>query len=135
MTPGPKKGKGPAKKPGQHVDNASAAWGNPTPVWVMALARAADLSSLKQAGERVGYSLAAISQTINRKYQGDMDAIEKAVRGVLLAEKLDCPVQGMIPANACLDNQRQTMTTANRQAVRLAQTCPTCSHRSGGHHG
>lgn len=133
MTRGPKKGA--AKTAGQHVANAKAAWGEPAPVWVLALARACDAASLAEVGKRIGYSGAAVSQTINRKYQGDLAAVEKAARGVLLAEKLDCPVLGLIAANDCLAHQRQGFTTASPQAVRLAMACPNCTHRQGGTHG
>lgn len=133
MTRGPKKGA--AKCAGQHVANARSAWGDDMPVWVMALARSCDANSLSQVGTSVGYSSAALSQTINRKYRGDIAAVEKAVRGVLLAERLDCPVLGLIPANDCLSHQRKTFSTANPQAVRLARACATCPHRQGGTHG
>lgn len=133
MTRGPKKGA--AKCAGQHVANAKAAWGDHMPVWVMALARACDANSLSHVGASVGYSGAALSQTINRKYQGDIAAVEKAVRGVLLAERLDCPVLGLIPANDCLTHQRKAFNTASPQAVRLARACATCTHRQGGSHG
>lgn len=132
MTRGPKKGT--AKSAGQHVANARAAWGDDMPVWVMALARACDAGSLSQIGASVGYSGPALSQTINRKYQGDIAAVEKAVRGVLLAERQGCPVLGLIPANDCLSHQRKAFNTASPQAVRLARACATCIHRQGGNH-
>jgi len=133
MTPGPKPGT--AKRDGQHMDNARAAWGDDAPVWVLALARACDATSQTKVGARIGYSGAAVSQTINGKYPGTVAAVEKAVRFVLLAEKVDCPVLGLIPANDCLARQRQGFTTSNPQAVRLARACGTCTHRQGGGHG
>ena len=133
MTRGPKVGA--TKQAGQHMANAKAAWGEPLPVWVAALARACDTTSLSEVGKRLDYSGAALSQVIRRKYPGNMAALEKAARGVLLAEKLDCPVLGLIPANECLAHQRQGFSTASPQAVRLSAACPSCPHRQGGEHG
>lgn len=133
MTRGPKKGG--AKRADQHQANAKLAWGFGVPVWIAALARACDTASLSAVATRVGYSSGALSMAINAKYPGDMAALEKAVRGVLLAEKLACPVLGLIPGNDCLANQRQALTTASPQGVRLSRACPSCAHRQGGNHG
>lgn len=40
------------KRDGQHLANATAAWGDPLPLWVDALARACDASSLSEVGRR-----------------------------------------------------------------------------------
>ncbi len=126
---GPKPGA--SKRAGQHLANATAAWGDPLPLWVAALARACDAASLSEVGKRIGYSGAAVSQTINRKYGGDLAAVEKATCGVLLAQKVDCPVMGLLAANDCLANQRQGFSTGSRLSVQLAMACPNCAHRQG----
>lgn len=78
MTKDPKFGPGP-KVAGWHQANASTAWGQPPPAWINALAQACDDSSLARIGAKIGYSGAALSQAINHKYPGDMDAVRAAV--------------------------------------------------------
>ncbi len=119
-------------KAANHAANALNAWGPSIPVWVAALAAACDkCGSLARIGEKIGYSPATVSQVINRKYLGDTAAVAAAVRAHLLAERVECPVIGAIPATECLENRARGFSTASPQAVRLSRTCPTCIHNQG----
>lgn len=129
MNRGPKPG---AASSQRHEANMRAAWGEAAPVWVVVLAQAVDRASLGAIGARVGYSGSALSQAINAKYPGDLTALEKAVRGALLAESVACDILGLIPTNVCLTHQRRPFTTASPQAARLWRACRTCQHRHGG---
>lgn len=122
-----------AAKTTSHAANAAKAWGAPIPLWVAALAAACDkCGSLARIGDKLGYSAATVSQVINRKYAGDTAAVEAAVRAHLLAERVDCPVAGVIPATDCLENRARGFSTASPLAVRFSRTCPTCTHNQGG---
>lgn len=131
MNRGPKPG---ATGEARHETNMHQAWGDNAPIWIVILAQSCDRASLAEIGRKVGYSGSAISQAINAKYPGDMGALEKAVRGSLLAQTIACEILGLIPANLCLSTQRQPFSTASPQAVKLSRACPNCPHRHGGAH-
>ncbi len=121
------------------LDAALVAWGEDMPAWVRRLAEECDKASQNQVAKKVGYSASALSSVINNRYGGanrggDLAAIEKAVSGVFDAVVVDCPVLGKLPAQTCLLHQRQPISTANPQAVRLYRACRDgCPHsRLGG---
>lgn len=115
-----------------HATNARAAWGDTPPVWVAALAAACDKSgSLAKVGAKIGYSPATVSQVINGKYAGETVKVEAAVRAHLLAERVDCPELGTIPAAECLDHRARGLATASPQALRLSRACRSCPHNQG----
>lgn len=118
------------------VDRAHEAWGEP-PDWVLILAGAADRGSLATAGREIGYSPSAISTVINRKYQGDLTAVEQAVRGRLMNATVACPVVGSIAADQCLHHQRAPYAAHNPQRITFYRACRGgCPHsRIGGNHG
>ena len=116
----------------RHISNAIAVWGDDIPAWVKVLADAADRLGLKSVAAKVEYSVAVITNTINRKYSGDMTKVERAVRGALMSATVECPILGTIPTNDCESHQRADFSTASPQAAKLARHCPSCDQ--GGHY-
>lgn len=83
-------------------------------------------------GQRIGYSSAVVSQVLNGKYIGDMNAVQKAVEGALMGLTVDCPIIGDLPRHVCLDYQRRGFAATNHLRAQFARSCPTCPHRRGG---
>lgn len=97
-------------------------WGE-APDWVLALATYSDAHSQNKAGKLIGYSGATVCLVLGNSYPGDMATVEKAVRGALMNETVDCPVLGEIPANRCLKNQQLAFSSANAQRIQLYKAC------------
>jgi len=109
-----------------------ASWRGAPPVWVLALARAADSGvSRRRIGEIIGYSPAAISQVINAKYQGSYEQIGAAVRAALCTEAVECPILGEISGEQCLAKQRRPLAATSGHRVRLWRACRGCEHNIG----
>ncbi len=113
-------------------DKASAAWGDPAPAWIAALAQECDRTSANRAAVRVGISPSAVSQLLRNCYPGDLGAMERRVLGRLVGVSMECPVLGTITLDSCLDNQAAGVGTASPQRVRLGHACPVCPHRHEG---
>lgn len=123
--------RGPAKESRPVVsfaEKAAAAWGD-VPDWLSELCRLADQAGLAGAGKRVGYAPSAISTVISRKYQGDYGRVEEMVRGALMAETVNCPVQGEMGRDRCLEWQRKPFAATSSQRVRMFRACKTCINR------
>jgi len=114
------------------VANLTAAWGNDAPDWLRVLAEACDATSQSQVAKRIGYTNSMISSLLKDKYRGDLCAVEKAVRGALMAEKLRCPGLGQeIATNTCLDWQKRArkLSAANPLNVQMFRACRgDCPH-------
>lgn len=117
------------------MTKAVAAWGV-VPDWVQVLARSCDESNQSTVARRLDYSGAVVSNVLANKYAGDMSAVEKSVRGVLMSETVECPIQSRITLDVCMANQAAGSSTSSPQRQRLGRTCPTCvnRHRGGNHH-
>lgn len=116
------------------VAKAQAAWGESLPDWVLALASECDRTSQNTASKRIDYSSAAVSQVINGKYNGDLRAVEQAVRGALMAAIVACPVVGDLAADTCLSHQKTPWAPHNPQRIAFWRACRSgCPHsRIGG---
>ena len=112
-----------------NVERARAAWGDPMPDWIYALARACDATSQGKVAAQIGISSAAVNQTLGNKYAGRVDTVEIRVRGELMKQVVGCPVLGEISTRDCLDHQKRKFRATNPLRVRLAQTCPDCPNR------
>ena len=120
---GPAPGSGAAR---QSVARARAAYGDSLPDWVEALAQSCDASSQSQVAKRLRFSPSVVNQVVNGTYKGSNSAIEQAVRGVLLAESLACPVLGDLPRNICIDHQKRArgnFTPTSSARVQLYRAC------------
>lgn len=119
---------------GPAMMRAKESWGTP-PAWVLALAEECDArKSQAKVARRIGYSPTTVNQVISRTYKGDLAAVEAAVRGAFLGERVDCPVLGPLPRDRCLNHQRQPLIATNPERVRLYRACRNgCPHsRLGG---
>jgi hypothetical protein len=110
------------------LDIARAAWGDPLPDWVQALAVECGRTSAARVAKQLGRSGAVISQVLNRKYPASMDRIEERVRGVLLNGKVLCPALGDLPLQDCQDWREKAATFAlgNPTRVRMYRACKAC---------
>jgi len=118
-----------------NLDRARKAWGSPAPDWVEVLAGECDRTSQRAASNRIRYSSGLVCNVLQAKYTGDLTAVEQAVRGALMSATVDCPVVGVVSAEACISHQRRGFSTASPQSARLSRACPACPHsRSGGGH-
>lgn len=130
MRRGPKPG---FNRTPQSVENMRAAWGTDAPDWVEILAVECDRSSQRKVADAIGYSPAAISNVLKRRYgidghSGDLDAVEQAVRGAFMNAVLECPELGEMRAHTCLDWQKKARTFANVNPlrVRMYSACRKC---------
>lgn len=99
------------------------AWGEPTPDWVIELARLADREGLAGAELLIGYSRSCLSTVLSRKYRGDMDRVAQKVRGALMNETVECPVLGEIGRDRCLDEQNEPFRATSAFRARLYHAC------------
>jgi predicted transcriptional regulator len=119
-----------------HMDKARAAWGNPPPDWVAALASACDESSQNRVAKSVGYSAGAISQILAGKYGARTDVMEEVVRRVLMKEEVECPVLYTISMADCRRWRGIARSGAilSRLQARVTSHCLRCPrNREAGH--
>jgi len=109
------------------ADKARAAWGEGVPDWIMTLADACDQSSQAQVANRIGKSKSTVSLVLARQYGAGLNAIEQAVRGVLMAATVACPVVGDIALDQCHRNQKQSGQGLERAL--FGPACLSCQHR------
>ena len=83
------------------LDTARAHWGADMPDWVQALADACTETSQNKVALRLGRSAALVSTVLRKSYGGSMQTVEQLVRGVLLAETVECPALGTMPMHEC----------------------------------
>lgn len=115
--------------PESMVEKAEAAWGQGLPDWVREIAELADRESLNSCARKIGYSAAALSQTIGNKYRGDLAKVEDKVRGALMGKTVDCPVLGAIGRHTCLDWQAKPRAVTNSTRSKVYRACRNgCPH-------
>ena len=116
------------------MDAARAAWGDPLPDWIEALARECEQTSQNRAAERLGRSAALVSGALRRSYRGDMAAVEDRVRAVLMAGVVACPALGEITAADCLSwrDKAADFRSTNMQRVRMFRACRGCARNTKG---
>ena len=136
MRRGPKPG---CARPPRSVETLRAAWGEDAPDWMEALAVECDRAGRRAAAQAIGYTPAALSRVLTRRYGvdghgGDLAAVERAVRGAMMRAVLDCPELGEISARACRDWQAKARVFANINPlrVRMYRACRACP--IGGNH-
>jgi hypothetical protein len=108
------------------LGRAIAAWttgGQDVPDWVGALAIACDESSQNAIAKRLDYSPAVVSNVLRRTYSGDLRAVEQAVRGRLMNQKVTCPVVGELDAATCNGHQRAPWSPHNPQRIQFYRAC------------
>lgn len=93
------------------------------PVWIATLREECRKRTQGKVAAQIGYSPAVVNQVLQGKYKGDIHRVERAVRGAFMGETVDCPVMGEIPANRCMDVQKQPYASTNPQRIRLYRAC------------
>jgi hypothetical protein len=113
-----------SNSPKQAMSTAMAAW-KVMPDWVFILAEACDRTSQNAVAKRLKYSGSVVSAILNNNYKGNAEAVEKSVRGVLMAETLECPVLGELRKNICLEHQTRAkvFSSTSTLRVRMFQAC------------
>lgn len=111
------------------LDRARAAWGENFPAWVEVLARECDKTNQGRAAKRIGYSTAVVSHVLRASYTGDLSAVERAVKGALMALSVDCPILGTVGTEVCEQHQRARISTGNPLRIALYHACRDgCPH-------
>lgn len=91
--------------------------------WTKVLAQECERTSQAQAAELIGYSPGVVSAVLKGKYKGDLNAVEKAVKGALMQAAVNCPVLGSLPTHQCLIYQRRGYANTNPIRVQLYRAC------------
>lgn len=98
------------------------------PRWLTELRHQCIARSQAQVARELEVSGALISQVLKGKYPGDLNRIEKLVRGQYLGDTVTCPVLGELELDNCQRYQRQAGATHNPLRVQLYRACKTCSY-------
>lgn len=118
-----------------HLETIARTWGTTPPVWVTRLAEVCNQSSQSEVAKKLPYTSSVISTVLHNSYKGDLSAVEAAVKGLLMAETVGCPVLGEIASHDCLAHQRKArhFVASSSIRVQLHRACRTCIHsRLGG---
>lgn len=91
--------------------------------WLEALMKECRRTSQAQAARRLRVSPAMVNLVLKGKYPAATRQLEVRVRGILLGETVNCPVQGELPVNLCQENQ--TMPNGPL-AGWFRKSCPEC---------
>nr|DAN91198.1 MAG TPA: DNA-binding protein [Caudoviricetes sp.] len=87
--------------------------------------------SQAKVAKAIGYSAATVNLVLKGNYKGDLNAVEKAFKGVFSVETVSCPILGDIPESKCISIQRQPFAATNHQRVLLFKSCKTCMNKKG----
>jgi hypothetical protein len=112
-----------AKPPTDFIATARAAWGDPMPDWIEALARKANAGGLGSTARAAGYSGSTLSYVIAGKYAGNLARVETAVRGAFMDATVACPVVGEIGLNRCLEEQKKNFIGSSAIRTKLYHKC------------
>jgi len=118
------------------LDIARSAWGDAMPDWVAILARECAARSQVHVANAIGRSPALVSQVLRRKYPGDVDAVEEAVRGAFMGAQVSCPAKGLIATHECQEWQRKSrrFVNINPGRVQMYRACNQCPRNARGLH-
>ena len=113
------------------LSKAIAAWGDPLPDWVRALAEACDVFGMRKVAERIVVSPASLSLVINKR-RGDPSFVKTRVEAGIMATIVACPVLGVMDKQECLSEQARPFSSANPLRVKLYRACRSgCVHFRG----
>jgi len=96
--------------------------------WIEVLRDACRHATQGAVARRIGYSSPVVNQVLSGSYKGDLNRVQAAVEGALMAALVDCPVIGEIPRQRCIEHQRRPFTPTNPTNIQLYKTCPVCEH-------
>ena len=103
-------------------------WGAGLPDWVERLAQECEASSQNKVAQKLKISAGAISQTLRKKYAGNMQNIEEVVRGVFMEGTVDCPALGTVEGHVCYDwrQKSRVFTATNFRRSQMYRACNAC---------
>lgn len=105
-------------------------WGTPLPDWIDALVAACDAprSSQNKVAARLGLSAPTISQTIRKRYAGDIERIRDRICAVYLSDQVTCPALGVISGETCLiwRDRAAELVSAAPLTVQMFRACRDC---------
>lgn len=93
------------------------------PRWLFVLREKCEKASQAKIAALLNVSTAQISQALKGIYPGNLNRLEKAVRGEWMGETVNCPVLSEIDTNRCQKYQRQKMSAVNPLRVQLYRAC------------
>jgi len=96
--------------------------------WISVLKEECDRTSQSEVGRIIGYSPAVVNQVLKGTYAGNLDNVERKVRGALMGRTVECPVIGDIPLQRCMEHQTKPFKPTNSLRARLFRACKTCEH-------
>ena len=97
--------------------------------------KAALAAAVTRAGKQttvaaeLGVSSPVVSQLLKDKYLGDVVTLAARIRGLYMAETVQCPVMGTLGRNHCLDYQKRPLAFTNPQRAALFKACKSCVNR------
>lgn len=112
--------------PARNLARAQAAWGDPLPEWIAALAHACDATSQGRVAKRLGISPAVVNQALGAAYEGDMHRLKARCEGEFLNATLACPVLGECSVRRCQDERARPFAATNSLRVTLWRACRKC---------
>lgn len=122
--------RGPEEGQGRCVSMAGvlASWGPDAPEWIVMLARMSDKTSQGAVGKQINYSGSAVNAVLRNRYTGDLNAIEKAVKGCFMGLTVTCPEEGEIAADRCIEHQKlaRRFCASSVFRVRMYRACRAC---------
>lgn len=119
------------------IHKAREAWGDDLPEWVADLAQECDVTSQARAARRIGRSTALVNRVLHRKYEGDLEAVARAVSGALRNLRVPCPALGEITVRECEEwaGKARHFAATNSQRVKMFRACRACPRGKGGRDG
>lgn len=117
-----------AHSPNSPMETMRAAWGPDAPDWIVRLAEEAERTSQAKAAVRIGRSPALVSQTLHRRYTGDMGVVEELVRARIMGALVRCPSLGDLALSECRDwrAKAKAPSLVNAMRVRMFRACTRC---------
>ncbi|EFO30963.1 putative transcriptional regulator [Roseibium sp. TrichSKD4] len=110
-------------------EKAFDAYDGSPPAWVVVLADAIQANGTTYVANLLGYTNPALSQIIHNKYGTNRTNIEDRVRAKLMGATVQCPVQGIIGREACLDWQGRPFRATSSLSARMYRACrANCPH-------
>jgi DNA transposition AAA+ family ATPase len=91
--------------------------------WIARLRAECGRTSQTAVARKIGYSPTVVNRILKGNYEGDLQAVQKAIEGALMGATVNCPVLQEIAANRCLEIQNQPFAATNPERVRLYRAC------------
>lgn len=97
--------------------------------WITRLRAECERTSQTTVARLIGYSPTVVNRILKGNYEGDMQAVQKAVEGALRGRTVMCPVLRELAANKCIEIQGQPFAATNPTRVALFRACRNgCPH-------